>query len=117
MSSGGSDGVNQYKVLPHLNVENRMLLHVHLKLLNSRSGSLGWHLLSVRYQGIRESYFTWGVVVELDELLELLIMLVASMGADSVVGLARVTAEWVEAEVVEKSSVISGMSSSSEKFM
>ena len=50
--SGGSDGVNQYKVPPHLNVESRMLLHVHLKLLNSRAGSLGWHLLSVRYQGI-----------------------------------------------------------------
>ena len=54
-------------------------------------------------------------MVELDELLELLIMhmLVGTMGADSVVGLVRVAAEWAEAEVVEKSSVIGGTSSSS----
>ena len=47
-SWGGLDGVNQHKVPPHLDVENRMLFHVHLKLLNSRAGSLGWHPLSGR---------------------------------------------------------------------
>lgn len=52
-------------------------------------------------------------MAELDELLELLIVLVRAMEADSIVVLAGVSAEWIEAEVVEKSIVIGGTASSS----
>lgn len=51
------------------------------------------------------------------ELLELLLMMVGTMGVDPVVAPASV-AEWVEVEVVEESIVIGGTSSSSsEKSM